>query len=64
MSDESTTSKLEELLKDFLNEGEVPEYDPKTVKVYALLEGERRELNLPEGIQQKVLKEVRKPLYD
>jgi hypothetical protein len=58
------TLVLEELLKDFLQEGEVPEYDPKEVKVYALNEGVRRELELPDMVKRKVLKEVRQPLYD
>jgi hypothetical protein len=60
----SETSKLEELLRDYLKEGEKPEYDPKEVKVYAIMEGARREIVLPEGLQRKVLNEVRKPLYD
>jgi len=57
------TQKLAELLREFLNEGELVDYDPQTGTICALNEGVRRPLQLPEDVRQEALRHVRKPIY-
>jgi hypothetical protein len=58
-----TTSNLTMLLERFLSEGETPQYDPKTGSLFAIKEGVRRELNLPEDVRQDAIKAAKKPIY-
>lgn len=55
--------KLIQILEEFLSEGEVPEYDPSSGEVYALNEGQRRTLELPGDVKQKVLRECKQVLH-
>lgn len=59
----ANASKLLELLNEFLQEDEQPGYDPKTGTLFALKEGQRRDLVLPEDVRQEALRAVRKPIY-
>jgi hypothetical protein len=59
----ANSAKLLELLTGFLEEDEQPGYDPKTGVLFALKEGQRRELMLPEDIKQNALRAVRQPIY-
>jgi hypothetical protein len=58
------TSTLEKLLSDFLQEGEVAQYDPNTQEIYALREGVQRKLELPKELHRKVMNESRKRLFE
>lgn len=52
---------LNQLLQEFLAENEQPSYDPTTGALYAtnVTEGKKRELELPEDVRKRALRECK-----